>query len=151
MIMSAHKVRTQTAPDVRSEETAVWIPEWSAQERPGKSSRYAVIVHDDDVHACRDFVELLEVVFDHEQGEAYSLTQEIASAGRAAVWKGSRDAAERKAQRARDFQPQWRRSDSVTAPHRVAEIVPPLTITVELAEEEPEFTERGYRDGQQHA
>lgn len=126
-----------------------WIPEWFRRGSHDEPTLYAVIVHDDDVHACRDFVELLEEVFEHPQEEAYQLTRQIGGNGRAAVWKGPRDAAEKKAQSARNYQPQWRRSESVTAPHRVAEFVSPLTITVELAEDKPEGVGQIPTDGRQ--
>ncbi len=130
----------ENSPQAQAEETAQWIPEWftenntqrqdaSAAESP---TMYAVVVHDDEVHSCRDYVEILEQVFGYSEPAAYQLTQEIASSGRCIVWKGFRDVAERKAQKAREHQPGWRRGTSITAPHRVEEYVPPLTITVEL-------------------
>jgi ATP-dependent Clp protease adapter protein ClpS len=121
-----------------------WIPEWFAENAPddgrafkplANTSVYAVIVHDDDLHACRDFVELLEQVFGHSEPEVHALTQEITQQGRAAVWKGKRDEAEKMAHHGRSYQPQWRQSESVTAPHRFVEVVPPCTITVELDEQ----------------
>lgn len=126
-----------------SDGLAQWIPEWfpesRVQEANGSSSDsrpttiYAVVIHDDEVHACRDFVEVLEQVFGYSEPAAYSLTQEIAKSGRAVVWKGFRDDAERKAHQARNYQPRWRLGGSITAPQRDVEIVPACTITVELA------------------
>ena len=133
---------TDDATDERSEGIAQWIPEWFPESRPHEENGfpserpttiYAVVMHDDEVHACRDFVEILEQVFGYSEPAAYALTQDIAKSGRAVVWKGFRDEAERKAHQARHYQPRWRLGDSVTAPQRVVETVPPCTITVELA------------------
>ena len=133
---------SENSPQVPAEETAQWIPEWFTENKPQRTDAsaaksptpvYAVVVHDDEVHSCRDYVEILEQVFGYTEPAAYQLTQEIASSGRCIVWKGFRDIADRKAQTAREYQPGWRRGSSITAPHRVEEYVPPLTITVELA------------------
>lgn len=145
-----HPLRpTETPPDEQPDGTAQWIPDWFPKDQPGDArlplkshtTVYAVVVHDDEVHACRDIVEILEQVFGYSEPAAYSLTQEIAKAGRAVVWKGFRDDAEKKAEQARTFQPGWRRGKSVTAPQRVAEYVSPCTITVELAKQAAESSQ----------
>jgi len=134
---------SENSPRTRAEEIPQWLPEWftqnNAPKRPTPAAEspatvYAVVVHDDEVHSFRDYVEILEQVFGYSEPAAYELTKEIASSGRCIVWKGLRDLAERKAQTAREHQPEWRRGESITAPHRVEEYVPPLTITVELAQ-----------------
>ena len=132
-------------PHAQTDDAPQWIPEWFTKNNNNmekstpstaepRTTVYAVVVYDDAVHSCRDYVEILEHVFGYSEPAAYQLTQEIASSGRCIVWKGFRDTAERKAQQAREHQPQWRRGKSITAPHRVEQYVPPLTITVELAQ-----------------
>lgn len=142
MSMNDSLRQTNNPSDGQSDGIAQWIPEWFPENHPDQNSNhgsespntvFAVILHDDDEHTCRDFVELLEQVFGYTEPAAYVLTQEIAKSGRTVVWKGLRDDAERKAQQARTYQPRWRMGTSITAPQRVNESVPPCTITVELA------------------
>lgn len=136
---------TPDSSERRSEETARWsselpsgnFPEGIVPPTKSATDVYCVFFHDDEVHACRDFVEILNQVFDYPKPVAYALTRKICESGRAVVWKGARNEAERMAQLARDHQPQWRLSGSVTAPHGVEKYVPPVIVTVERMNPSP--------------
>jgi hypothetical protein len=92
-----------------------------------------VVVHDDSVHTYRDCIQMLQYVFGYDQDVAYRVTREIDRQGRAVVWSGSLDVAERKCQQAREFRPLWRMTRSPSAAHSFTPSISPLRVTIEPA------------------
>ena len=72
---------------------------------PKRQPPYAVVLHNDDVNGFDFVIEVLRKVFHYDQLKAERLTLQAHETGRSAIWSGSLEVAELKADQVRSCGP----------------------------------------------
>ena len=84
--------------------------------------RYAVVLHNDDVHTFDYVIEVLQEICLHPRDMALQMALDAHHAGRRAIWTGSLEVAELKRDQIRTFGPD---------PHGRRPVADPLVVTLE--------------------
>ncbi|MCU0978147.1 MAG: ATP-dependent Clp protease adaptor ClpS [Pirellulaceae bacterium] len=96
-------------------------PKSATRERDATKRQppYAVVLHNDDVNGFDFVVEVLRKVFHYDRLKAELLTLQAHETGRSAIWSGSLEVAELKADQVRSCGPDPRMSALGALPLRV--------------------------------
>jgi ATP-dependent Clp protease adaptor protein ClpS len=92
------------------------------QDSTKRQPPYAVVLHNDDVNGFDFVIEVLRKVFHYDQLKSEQLTLQAHKTGRSAIWSGSLEVAELKADQVRSCGPD---------PRMLAQGALPLRVTIE--------------------
>lgn len=116
--MKAAAVETPSAPTLPDRETRRQ-PATREQQATKRQPPYAVVLHNDNWNGFDFVIDVLCKVFHYERLKSQRLTLEAHETGRSAVWSGSLEVAELKADQIRSCGPDPRMSAAGALPLRV--------------------------------